>query len=215
MGSMRSTSEFFDRVARRYDRVFAPDPRSTEADLRPLLAGLPPGATVLDLGCGTGRAWPLLVAAELRVIAVDASAEMLREGGRRSSAASVARVRADLYRPWPIADRSIDLVLALHSVLAHPAGDPGQAWRHVGREIARVGREGVRVAIDLPEPAWARLHLRRLPEDDRYLHADEGGAEIVAVVPEPMRVVEAMGLPLELQPCLTGVRALGSITPRS
>jgi len=39
---------------------------------------LPPGATVLDLGCGFGVITEVLVGAEFRVFAVDASAAMIR-----------------------------------------------------------------------------------------------------------------------------------------
>src|SRR5438067_1151862 len=118
---------------------------------------------------------------------------MLRESSRRTSSASVVRLRADLYAPWPIADRSIDVLLALHAVLAHPPGDARDAWRFVGTEIRRVTKLDARIAIDLPTPRWARANLRALG-DDRYL-APEGP---VAVVPEPSVVVAALGLPLEI-----------------
>lgn len=205
------SSKFFDRVARRYDRTFAPDARATEEDVRALAVGLPRNATALDLGSGTGRAWRSLLDAGLRVIALDASLEMFREASRRSSSEHVLRVRADLYAPWPIADRSIDLVIALHAVLAHPPGDPFEAWRSVGREIARVSREGARIAIDMPDPEWARRNLRPL-DGDRFLHREQDGVEIVAIVPDPKRVVEALGLPLVLVPCPTGIRARSSPT---
>lgn len=201
---------FFDRLARRYERTFAPDARATEVDLRSLVTQLAAGATVLDVGCGTGRAWPVLLAAELRVIAMDASAEMLREAERRSSAERVVRLRADLYRPWPVADRSIDAIFALHAVLAHPPGDPRTAWAHVGREIRRVAHEGAILAIDFPAPSWAKRHLEPLGAD-RYLYRDEQGAEIVALVPEPADVLAALGLSLSLAPCATGVRASGRL----
>ena len=208
--------DFFDRVARRYDRSFAPDARSSEDDLRPLLATCTPGATVLDLGCGTGRAWPTLLSAGLRVIALDASMAMLREARRRATVERVAVLRADLYARWPIADGCVDVVLALHAVLAHPPEDETrslrafQAFHDVGQEIARVASRGALVAIDLPEPTWAKRFLRPLGED-RYLHVEEGGAEIVAVIPEPTKVVDALGLPLSLSPCVTGTRASGRL----
>lgn len=201
-----SAERFFDRVAARYDRTFAPDASSTARDLQALLAGRT--GTVLDVGCGTGRAFPHLVAMGLRVLAMDVSMEMLRESGRRASATSVARIRADLYARWPIADASIDIVLALHSVLAHPPHADG--WAHVGREIARVAKPGALVAIDLPHPAWARANLRPV-EGDRYLY-EERGVSIEAAIPEPAEVVRALGLPLELVEGPLGVRA---VTARS
>lgn len=200
---------FFDRIARRYDRSFAPDAGSTARDLGPLLAN--ERGVALDLGCGTGRAFPHLIAAGLRVVGLDASLPMLELAGRRGSASDVTRVRADLYARWPLRDGCVDVVLALHSVLAHPPGDPRTAWAHVGREIARVARPGALVVIDLPEPSWAVTTLRKI-DMDRYAF-EHGEVAIDAVIPEPARVVEALGLPLLLEPGPLGARAIGRLAP--
>jgi len=199
---------FFDRVARRYDRTFAPDAASTRDDLRALTAGV--RGVALDLGCGTGRAFPHLLEAGLSVIGLDGSRPMLVEASRRSSTSRVAVIRADLWRRWPIADGSVDLILALHSVLAHPNGDPYASWAHVGREIARVARPGARVAIDIPDPAFAERSMRSLG-DDRFVYADE----IEAVIPAPARVLAALALPLSLTHGPLGPRALGTLKSRS
>lgn len=196
---------FFDRIATRYDRTFAPDNAESARDLSALLGGL--RGVVLDLGCGTGRAFPHLIGMGFRVVGMDASLEMLRESLRRGSSSAVARVRADLYERWPLRDGSIDIVLALHSVLAHPTRTEG--WAHVGAELRRVAPSAF-VAIDLPEPAWAAKHLRRVGED-RYLF-EERGVAIEAHIPEPAAVVAALGLPLRLVAGPLGARA---ITARS
>ena len=48
------------------------------------LAGLVrPGGTVLDAACGTGKYWPALLAAGLRITGVDASAGMLAQARRK------------------------------------------------------------------------------------------------------------------------------------
>lgn len=199
---------FFDRVAPRYDRTFAPGSRETADDLAPLLAGT--RGVALDVGCGTGRAFPHLRSHGLRVVALDASLPMLQEAGRRASSREVARVCADLYARWPMRDAVVDVVLALHSVLAHPKGRPADAWAHVGAEIRRVTRPGARVIIDLPEPAWADENLEKIGPD-RYLFG-AGALAIEAVIPEPSVVVAALGLPLELVAGPLGARA---ITARS
>jgi SAM-dependent methyltransferase len=189
---------FFDRIAPRYDRTFAPDRASTAGDLERLLEGR--DGVVLDLGCGTGRAFPHLIDLGFRVIGMDASMEMLREAKKRSSTAQVTLVRADLYGRWPIA--RVDIVLALHSVLAHPPSP--EAWAHVGAEIRRVGASFV--AIDIPEPAWAQKNLRRIG-DDRYLFEDRD-VSIEALIPDPREVVRALGLPLRLIEGPLGKRAI-------
>ena len=205
-----SARAFFDGAARTYDRTYAPSARATADDLDALLNDVPAGSTALDLGCGTGRAWPHLVARGLRVIALDASMPMLREGAKRASAASVVRLRANLYAPWPIADRSIDVVLALHAVLAHPPGDARAAWKQVGAEIRRVAKPGALVAIDMPTRGWAEANLRALG-GDRFL-APEGP---IAVVPQPREVVAALGLDLEILPASRSPLGVRAVTCRS
>ena len=213
--SALDAGSFFDAIARRYDRTFAPDAVATAKDLSPflaLLAASTPSSerVALDLGCGTGRAWPHLIGAGLRVIGLDASASMLAEASKRVSAAEVTCLCADLYARWPIEDRSIDVVIALHSVLAHPPGEPRGCWREVGREVRRVCRPGALIAIDLPEPSWARRNLRPIG-GERYVFRSDDGREVVAVIPEPNEVIEALDLPLTKTPCLTGARAVGRL----
>lgn len=199
---------FFDRIARRYDRTFAPDAAATGRDVRALVEGVT--GVALDLGCGTGRAFPHLVAAGLSVIAVDASLPMLEVARKRASSARVALLHADMYARLPLADGSIDAVLALHSVLAHPPHDPHRAWAAVGREIARVARPGALVAIDVPDPRFAAASMRPLG-GDRFLYVD-GDVEIEAVIPPPEVVVAALGLPLAIAAGPLGPRAIGRLT---
>jgi SAM-dependent methyltransferase len=201
---------FFDDVARGYDRVFAPSHRDTAADLEAILASLTQGAVVVDAGCGTGRAWPHLLSRGARVVGLDASAEMLRVARGRASADGVARVRCDLGQRWPLRDGAADLVIALHASLAHPSGDPWAFFAHVGAELRRVLRPGGAVALDLPEPSFARAQLAPLG-GDWYRFEAKGVAPVETFVPEPSRVLAAMGLDLTLARCLTGVRAYGAI----
>ena len=212
-----SPSSFFNRAAHRYETRFAPSAAATDLNLRALLDRAPRGGTALDLGSGTGRAWPSLLAAGLSVVAIDASEEMHAEAAKRSSASSVRRIVADLYDPggWPIDDASCDVVLALHAVFAHPpeASDDSPwvpRFEAIGREIKRVARPGAIVAIDLPEPAWAwgaMVHVH----GDRFAHLDDDGAALYALVPPPRDVVVALGLSLALTVAETGTRAVGRV----
>lgn len=212
----RAASEFFDRHARRYDRAFSPSPAETARELRALLKDAPRGGVAVDLGAGTGRAWPALVEAGLSVVAIDASAAMLREANKRASARHVTPVTHDLYSlPWPLDDASCDVVIALHAVFAHPPeAATRDDWRprfaRIGLEIRRIARPGAIVAIDFPEPAWAAAHLVERG-DDRFGHVDDDGAIVETLVPEPERVVVALDLPLTLARSISGARASGRL----
>jgi SAM-dependent methyltransferase len=106
-----------------------------------VFAEIPPGATVLDLGCGAGL--DLLVARRRsgpsgRVIGVDFSEAMLARASRSASEAgidSIAFCRADAER-LPIANESIGVALVNGIFNLNPAREA------VFRELARVVRQG-------------------------------------------------------------------------
>jgi SAM-dependent methyltransferase len=201
---------FFEEVASRYDSQFAPSYHATEADLREIIDALPRGAVVIDLGSGTGRAWPHLVAAAAKVVGVDDSPSMHAKARRRSSANFVTAICADLYQPWPLVDGSADALIALHGVLAHPPGDAESAWRMVGAEVRRVVRPGGIIAIDVPDPAWVASHLE-LIQGARFRYQDERGRGLELVAPPAQVVIEALGLPLQVRTCATGLRLFGRL----
>lgn len=110
--------EAYRRVARRYDRTVAVFPvfgfRMGHYRLDAVTAlGLAPGATVVELGCGTGLNFPLLVNAVSqrgRVTGVDLSDAMLAE----------TRARVERRR-WP----DVDLVCADMADYRFPPGESG------------------------------------------------------------------------------------------
>ena len=122
MGSEPAAGEW---NAPAYDRVADPMTRwGAEVLERLPLEG---DETVLDAGCGTGRVTELLLAnlPRGRVIALDFSAAMLAEAGRRlaTSGDRVSFVQADLAQPLPI-DGPVDAVLStatFHWVMDHDA----------------------------------------------------------------------------------------------
>lgn len=108
--------------------------------LQDFMNSLPPGAHVLDLGCGPGHAAAAMVAAGITVDAVDASPEMVAEAAARHGlAARVARFdEIDAVAAY-------DGVWASFSLLHAPKAEmPG----HLAR-LHRALRPGGRIAIGL------------------------------------------------------------------
>ena len=106
----------------------------------------PPGATLLDLGCGRGEDLRALAArhsdAEMQFIGIDASEECL--AAARTSMAGDPRLRFqrhDLKQPLPLTDASVDAVYShnLLECLANPAA--------VVREAARVLKPGGQLVL--------------------------------------------------------------------
>jgi SAM-dependent methyltransferase len=105
------------------------------------LSGLPPGATVLDVGGGHAQLAPPLVEAGYRVTVVGSDASC---GERLVPLTSAGRCRfevADLLAlPYP--DRAFDAVVC-YRLLAHSTD-----WKRLVGELCRVGRH--RVVVDYP-----------------------------------------------------------------
>lgn len=145
---LASACEFFEAIARRYDREYAR--QSSRESLERLVQRLPPRARVLDLGVGTGRELTALLDGGHEVVGLDVSPTMLEICARR--ARPISTVCADLWQPLPFADAEFDVVLALHGTLAHP---PSEAHvRTLGREVARVLRGVGMVMIEVPSEGW-------------------------------------------------------------
>lgn len=114
------------------------------------VAGLPPGALVLDLPTGTGRMARCLGKAGYRVVGADISLPMLREA-RRSS---MPLVRAEAER-LPFADNTFDAAVCFR-LMSHL---PPDARRLVLAEMGRVARQRV-VVVYQPQRAalWWLLY---------------------------------------------------------
>jgi trans-aconitate 2-methyltransferase len=185
-----------------YDRVAAP---LTERGVA-ALAGLElrGDETVLDAGCGTGRIteWLLSRLPEGRVIALDASAQMLEEAAARLGEDPRVRfVQADLGRPLPL-EAPVDAIVStstLHWVRDHDAlfAHLHAALRPGGRLRADCGGAGniarVRGALDalgVREDPWTFA----TPEETLERLEAAGFSDAAArLVPRPM-ALEPAGL---------------------
>lgn len=74
--------------------------------------------TILELGCGTGKNTGLLVQLGEQVYALDFSIGMLEQAKRKIQSGRVGFVVADLIKPWPCRDESVDLIVC-NLVLEH------------------------------------------------------------------------------------------------
>jgi trans-aconitate 2-methyltransferase len=122
--------------ARTYDRSSAPQ-QAWGADVLARLAGIAPDATVLDVGCGTGRVTEALL--ELvprgRVLAIDASADMVQLARRRLG---------DRAQVWREDVLELDLEDSLDAIVStatlHWVGDHDRLWARLARALRKGGR---------------------------------------------------------------------------
>jgi SAM-dependent methyltransferase len=151
---------FFDSIAGRYERAYAPSAEDSRARMRRVLGALPPPPSrVLDLGVGTGRELAALLDAGYEPTGVDASPAMLERCARR--ARPIPLVEADFWDPLPFAEGSFDAVIALHGTLAHPPGTAAVA--ELAAEVGRIVRPGGALVAEVPAAEW----LARAAADDR------------------------------------------------
>ncbi|GGT74383.1 MULTISPECIES: class I SAM-dependent methyltransferase [Streptomyces] len=154
--------EFFGSRAADWDARFPDDGPAYAAAVADL--GLRPGGTVLDAGCGTGRALPALreaVGHGGTVIGADLTPEMLDEAVRAGRDRSATLLLTDVAR-LPLRDGALDSVFGA-GLISHLA-DPAENLR----ELARVVRHGGQLALFHPigRAALAARHGRQITEDD-------------------------------------------------
>lgn len=184
MSSSEEARKFFDAIARRYDRVYAPPAAESRARMRRVLGALPRTGKILDLGVGTGRELSSLLDAGHEVVGLDLSTEMLAICARRARPIEVAL--GDLWQSLPFPDGAFDAVLALHGTLAHP---PSHGV-HTGlaKEAARVLRAGGVFVAEVPLPKWLDVasqgeperKVKRVGEREAWIEDGATGANIFA-----------------------------------
>ncbi len=94
------------------------------------------GASVLDVGCGTGFHLPMFAATAASVIGIEPHASLAAAASRRVSGLPRVRVRTGTAQSLPLPDSSIDVAHARWAYFFGPGCEPGLA------ELARVVRRG-------------------------------------------------------------------------
>ena len=151
------------RWARSYDvliRVFSFGRERAFREKVVDLAGIKPGETVLDVGCGTGT---LTMVAKERagsdgtVHGIDAAPEMIREAQRKAARDGLdIRFQTALIEELPFPDDSFDVVLS--SLMLHHL--PPDLKRRGIAEIARLLNPGGRFfAVDFDPPWMGNLRV--------------------------------------------------------
>jgi len=119
----------YDQMAREYlDYIaaIAGDPRLRF--LAELQSRLPPGSTVLDLGCGAGEPCTRLLAEEHDVVGVDLSGGQLRLA--RDLASDASFVQADLAH-FHVLPETLDAVTAFYSLTHVPRDEHARVLRDI------------------------------------------------------------------------------------
>jgi SAM-dependent methyltransferase len=156
------TRAFFGPRAATWDTRFGDDGPAYAAAVAEM--GVPVGGTVLDVGCGTGRALPALrraVGARGIVIGLDLTPEMLDQARALGRASCAAFLIADA-RHLPLPAASADAVFAAGLITHLPDTAAGL------EELARVTRQGGTLALFHPSgrAALAARHGRTLAADE-------------------------------------------------
>ena len=128
----RRSREYFSSVAGRWDEVRV-ELFGSQVDLHLALALIDGGATVGDLGCGSGHLAQLLAPHVARVIAVDTSAEMLAAARERLALCGNVEVRMSDLERLPMETGTLDI--AICSLVLHYIAEPPRVLAEAYRAL--------------------------------------------------------------------------------
>jgi len=185
----RVVREGYDRMADRYTAwSVAPPGGQTERFLAEVVAAVPDGAEVLDLGCGQGAPVAEALAGRCRVTGVDASRAQLERARARVPAATF--VEADI-AALECPPSSVDAVTAFYSLTHLPRADQAVVIARVATWLRPAGvfcaTLGGGDTLDEIEPEWLGVPMffaGFAPETNRRLLIQAG------LVPELDEVVD-------------------------
>ncbi|MFG1998742.1 class I SAM-dependent methyltransferase [Spirillospora sp. NPDC048911] len=148
-------------------RVYEIENRAVDPDgaLESAMRALRPwdGATVLDLGCGTGFHLPMFARDAAQVVGVEPHAGLAAAARRRVAEVPNVTVRVGAAQALPIPDASVDVVHVRWAYFFGPGCEPGLA------ELDRVVRRGGAIFIidnDATRSTFGGWFRRGLPSYD-------------------------------------------------
>jgi SAM-dependent methyltransferase len=121
------------------------------------------GATVLDLGCGSGFHLPRLAARAERVFGVEPYAPLLALARRRTESLTNVQVLAGMAQRVPLPDACVDVAMARWAYFFGPGCEPG--LRELGRLVRRDGAAFV-VDVDPTRSSYGAWFREWLPSYD-------------------------------------------------
>jgi SAM-dependent methyltransferase len=155
-------------------------------DLHALLALLDADLAIGDLGCGTGHVSSLIAPFVSRVIAVDASSDMVHAARRRLKGVTNVEIRRGELEALPIDDGQLDI--AIVTLVLHHAPDPARTLS----EVRRVLKPGGRVLVVDMQPHDRSEYQQQMghvwlgfSEKTMKKHLETAGFERVTVRPLP------------------------------
>ena len=122
------------------------------------------GATVLDIGCGTGFHLPRFAETAARVVGVEPHLDLVRWARLRCRGLPTVSVVQGSAQALPVPDASIDVAHARWSYFFGPGCEPGL------RELRRVMRAGGSAFVidnDAARSTFGRWFARALPSHDQ------------------------------------------------
>lgn len=121
------------------------------------------GATVLDIGCGTGFHLPGLARRAARVVGVEPHPPLRAAAERRTAGLPTVQVLAGTAQRLPLPDASVDVAMARWAYFFGPGCEPG--LRELGRVVRRGGAAFV-VDVDPTRSSYGAWFREWLPSYD-------------------------------------------------